>query len=60
MFASVVDNVATWKEAIESWNVDYKTDKEEWELLLSSSNQVTSNFFNGSYAGKFFSWNYVA
>jgi hypothetical protein len=32
--------------------------KEEWELLLSSANQVASKSFNESYAGMIFIYSY--
>ena len=57
MFASLADNVvAHGRKQKKVGMLNYKAGKEAWELLLSSANQVALNSFNGSHAGKYFSF----
>jgi hypothetical protein len=51
MFASVV---AYGRKQQKSEVLIIRPIKEEWEILLSSTNQVESNSFKGNYAGKYF------
>ena len=55
MFASVADDVDAYGRKQQKGEVFVIIlIKEAWNLLLSSTNHVTSNSFNGNYAGKYF------